>query len=160
MTSTAWPYERSCLSDSECQFGKQCSGPRPSRHFCSLKCLTPSWTFSVSVHRLQSYILSLLTSQTCKFDVQAINRHQNEVNRVLTLIDTVVALEASRVKFPLPKQKSHFEVGPALLDPFEVSLRQATPVRVSSLRPGSGESLDLFRLSLSQQTSTGHPKLP
>ena len=88
------------------------------------------------------------------------NRHQNEINRVLTLIDTVVSLEASRVKFPLPKQKSHFEVGPALLDPFEVSLRQATPVRVSSLRPGSGESLDLFRLSLSQQTSTGHPKLP
>lgn len=27
VTSTAWPYERSCLSDSECQFGKQCFSP-------------------------------------------------------------------------------------------------------------------------------------
>ena len=28
VTATDWPYERSCLSDSECQFGKQCSGAR------------------------------------------------------------------------------------------------------------------------------------
>lgn len=27
VTSAAWPYERSCLSDSECQFGKQCFSP-------------------------------------------------------------------------------------------------------------------------------------
>eukprot|EP00435_Cladocopium_sp_Y103_P012189 s1993_g3.t1 len=27
VTSTDWPYERSCLSDSECQFGKQCFSP-------------------------------------------------------------------------------------------------------------------------------------
>ncbi|CAE7507446.1 unnamed protein product [Symbiodinium natans] len=26
-TATKWPYERSCLSDSECQFGKQCFSP-------------------------------------------------------------------------------------------------------------------------------------
>ena len=27
-TATKWPYERSCLSDSECQFGKQCDSLR------------------------------------------------------------------------------------------------------------------------------------
>lgn len=40
------------------------------------KCLTPSWTFSASVHRLLSFTLSLLTTQTCKFDVQTINRYE------------------------------------------------------------------------------------
>lgn len=38
-TASLWPYERSCLSDSQCQFGKQCTRAQTKHGLMGWGCL-------------------------------------------------------------------------------------------------------------------------
>jgi len=85
------------------------------------------------------------------------------MNRALTRIDTVVALEASHVKFPTSQTEvsKYVEVqGPALLDSFgmrflSVKLRVSGFLHSGQVQERVWTCLE-FGVSLSKQTSTGH----